>query len=486
MRGRPFVLPAARATPLTDRSCAIRLATRDRPRHRQGRDARVTLTPGRSAKCIATIWAMPGAADRFLSPGSKSSMPRVEAATSVPGSSRAIPPGQQELGVLRSLGPGQRQLLELQRVLGNAEVVRRLADAGRPAGNASDVQPATQARTLIQRELIQRELTAADAQRVDAVIDASPLIKSLVGGWASLGFTVASSMTLFGEAEFRVALDNYMQGKINPLTNALYRSSDIDTLAPRINGYTVPGIAVHVKKTVGIGTIVHEGMHLYQKADLPWHASEGFTEFFTRWLCSGANLPRDKNYEDQLAAVDRLAAVTNPETMGAAYFDNRFDALIADVNKSNFNRWATWTGFMAVGDFVHANALFAPSGLSAGDRGALEQIFSGPSSGSSPVTGPSIAPVSSSGGGSASGSHAPRKEMPTKEDPFAVLWQQSQKEFGSKMPSSPPQSPSSVPSGTPVSGSASGSQALGQKPPTKEDPFAALWQQARQNSGAKQ
>jgi hypothetical protein len=246
-----------------------------------------------------------------------------------------------------------------------------------------------------------------------------------------------------------------MQGETNPITNLPYKSSDIDTLAPRINGFTERGKAIHVKKTVGIGTIVHEGMHLYQKNTFAWHVSEGFTEFFTRYACEAANLYRQPNYQAQLDAVDRLVAVTNEKKMADAYFAAKPDELIADVDKGRPDRWAQWNGFMAAGDFTSANALFASTGLPASVRGALAAVFSTPSPMSqvpvltpavsppprqpgvspsqsppgSPAT-PSSGPAKSSQNANGSGPHAPGGQPLKAKDPFAILVQQMKKELG--------------------------------------------------------
>lgn len=81
--------------------------------------------------------------------------------------------------------------------------------------------------------------------------------------------------------------------------------------------------------------LVHEGVHAYASpafsSRLRNYVNEGTTEYFTRQILDGINMPLVTGYEDELADVEKLVAITGEEVLRRAFFLGEMAQLDAAV-----------------------------------------------------------------------------------------------------------------------------------------------------------
>jgi hypothetical protein len=205
-------------------------------------------------------------------------------------------------------------------------------------------------------------------REVDAIFDASPYMKELIGAKLNKG-AISKAMKIDDEAEFERAWIAYAKRSHNPETDAGYTEKEArDYLAREgVRAFQdEDGGEVHIRKERSdLGTQLHEGMHLF--ADDRWrkrmgyNVNEGVTEFFTRKLGPEVQVERDdSSFLRQFTSVTHLVIVAGEPAVASAYFDGDVAGLKAAVDGRKLDgkgTWDRWLGLLDAGDFKGANAL---------------------------------------------------------------------------------------------------------------------------------
>lgn len=257
----------------------------------------------------------------------------------------------------------EHAVLALQRSYGNRAVSQVLARDANPA-----LERAPTARPPKPKLRSGRE--------VDAIFDASPYFKDLVGAHLKK-VSLAKAMKLDDENAFEAAWVEYAKRSFNPDTNANYTEEEakryLATKGVRAFQDEDHG-EVHIRKDrADLGTQLHEGLHLFcddgWKRHMGYAANEGVTEWFTRKLGPEVGVIRDdSSFLREYTSVTHLLEVIDETALSAAYFAGDVAGLQAKLDeRKGKGTWKRWLGFLDANDFKGANALLrdAPKGGSA-------------------------------------------------------------------------------------------------------------------------
>jgi len=266
-----------------------------------------------------------------------------------PGDERATDPAP------AAVDPRAQAVLAAQRAYGNHAVSRVLARDANPA--LEKRPPARPPKPKLRT-----------GREVDAIFDASPFLKDLVG--AKLGkATVAKAMKIDGEAEFERAWIAYAMRSHNPQTDANYteeearqylKSQGVRAFQDEDRG------EIHIRRErADLGTQLHEGIHLF--ADDRWrrrmnyNANEGVTEYFTRKIGPEVQVERDdSSFLRQFTSAGHLVAAAGEPAVAAAYFGGELAGLERAVDgrkPDGKGTWRRWLDHLEAGDFKAANKL---------------------------------------------------------------------------------------------------------------------------------
>jgi hypothetical protein len=205
-------------------------------------------------------------------------------------------------------------------------------------------------------------------REVDAIFDASPYLKELIGSKLGKG-TIAKAMKIDGEAEFERAWIAYAKRSYNPQTDANYTEKEAREYLARegVRAFQDEDAGeVHIRRErADLGTQLHEGMHVF--ADDRWrkrmgyNVNEGVTEFFTRKLGPEVGVERDdSSFLRQFTSATHLVTTAGEPAVASAYFDGDVAGLKAAVDgrkPDGKGTWDRWLGLLDAGDFKSANAL---------------------------------------------------------------------------------------------------------------------------------
>jgi hypothetical protein len=205
-------------------------------------------------------------------------------------------------------------------------------------------------------------------REVDAIFDASPFLKDLVG--AKLGKQkLAKAMKLDDEAAFQKAWLKYARRSINPATNRNFTEEEAKDFNARegVRAFQDEDRGeVHIRKErADLGTQLHEGLHLFSddrwRKRMGYNVNEGVTEYFTRKLGPEVQVERDdSSFLRQYTSASHLVTAATEPVVAAAYFNGEIAALKTAVDARGKGTWEKWLGFLDANDFKHANALLKP------------------------------------------------------------------------------------------------------------------------------
>jgi hypothetical protein len=240
-----------------------------------------------------------------------------------------------------------------QRTLGNRAVSRVLARDHNPALEKT-APPARPPKVGLR-----------GAREVDAIFDASPFLKDLVG--AKLGkHKLEKAMKLDDETTFQGAWLEYAQRSINPATHQNFTEQEAKDFMARegVRAFQDEDRGVvHIRKERSdLGTQLHEGLHLFSddkwRKRMGYNVNEGVTEFFTRKLGPEVQVERDdSSFLRQYTSVTHLVTAVTEPVVAAAYFGGDIGGLKTAVDGKGKGRWDKWLDLLDANDFKGANAL---------------------------------------------------------------------------------------------------------------------------------
>lgn len=257
-----------------------------------------------------------------------------------------------ELGARGSYAARVAAAYGAQRSLGNHAVTRVLARDPNPAlkRGATERPPKQKLRT---------------GREVDAIFDASPFLKDLVG--AKLGkHKLQKAMKIDDEAAFERAWLEYAQRSINPKTNHNFTEQEAKEFNARegVRAFQDEDRGeVHIRKErADLGTQLHEGLHLFSsdrwRTHMGYNVNEGVTEYFTRKLGPEVQVERDDgSFLRQYTSTTHLVTAVTEPVVAAAYFDGDIAALKTAVDGKGKGTWEKWLGLLDANNFKEANAL---------------------------------------------------------------------------------------------------------------------------------
>ena len=270
----------------------------------------------------------------------------------------AVPEPAPDLALLRQMStPAAARAA--QRLYGNRAVSAMLA---RDANPTLEKRPT--ARPPKQKLRAGRE--------VDAIFDASPYLKDLVGAKLGRG-TLEKAMKIEGEAEFERAWVEYAIRSVNPKTGKNFTEPEAkDFMAKegvRAFQDEVKG-EIHIRKERSdLGTQLHEGLHAFSddrwRRRMGYAVNEGVTEYFTRKLGPEVKVERDDNsFLREFTSAGHLVTAAGEPAVASAYFDGEIAKLEQAVDaskKDGKGTWKRWLGLLDANDFKGANALMRPA-----------------------------------------------------------------------------------------------------------------------------
>jgi hypothetical protein len=243
-----------------------------------------------------------------------------------------------------------------QRAVGNHAVARVLARDPNPAleGKRTPRAPKPQLRS---------------GREVDAIFDASPYFKDLVGAKLKK-VSLDKAMKIDSEADFEKAWVEYAIRSVNPQTDRNFSEEEAKKFL------VIKGVRafqdedrreVHIRKErADLGTQLHEGLHLFSadkwKRPMGYNVNEGVTEYFTRKIGPEVDVERDDAsfLREYTSATHLVTAATEP-VVAAAYFEGEIPGLKKAVDAARSDgTWEKWLGFLDANDFKSANALLKP------------------------------------------------------------------------------------------------------------------------------
>ena len=195
----------------------------------------------------------------------------------------------------------------------------------RQAGNS-----AVAAAIAVQRK--RDPVAHTDAKKVPGILAADPLVAGYVGKEGGGPYNVK----VHDEQTFTKIYVAYAKKKgVEPQVGVTNAFTDLDTGTIYVN-----------QERGDPGTVVHEALHAKSStAFVEEHhqkINEGATELFTRRVCEKSDIKRGDNYENWMAAVQKLVSKSSIEALAAAYFRNDTKKLEADLEKIKPGLWLDW------------------------------------------------------------------------------------------------------------------------------------------------
>jgi hypothetical protein len=231
-------------------------------------------------------------------------------------------------------------VLALQRTAGNHAVARILA---------RDANPALERHPTVRPP----KPPLKSGREVDAIFDASPFFKDLVGARLKK-LPLAKIMKLDAEPQFEAAWIEYAMRSFNPETNQKFTKEEAKSFVD------AKGLRADLR------TQLHEGLHLFcdegwkDRMGMDYNVNEGFTQYFTRKLGDELGLEADDgSFLRQYTSVTHLVTAVGEGAVTAAYFHGDVAGLKAKVDARKPGTWKEWLGVLGAGDFKGANKLMS-------------------------------------------------------------------------------------------------------------------------------
>ena len=202
---------------------------------------------------------------------------------------------------------------------------------------------------------------------VDAIFDASPFFKDLVGAKLKK-LPLTKIMHLDDEHAFEAAWIEYATRSVNPETNRKFSREEakafMDAKGLRAFQDEDKG-AIHVRKVrADLRTQLHEALHLFSddrwkdRMALAYNVNEGFTQYFTRKLGDELGLEADDgSFLKQYTSVTHLVEAVGEAAVVAAYFEGDIAGLKAKADARKAGTFKQWLDLLDASDFKGANAL---------------------------------------------------------------------------------------------------------------------------------
>ena len=204
-------------------------------------------------------------------------------------------------------------------------------------------------------------------RQVDAIFDASPFFKDLVGAKLKK-LPLTKVMHLDDEHVFEAAWIEYAMRSINPETNQKFSREEAKAF---INAKGLRAFqdedkgAIHVRKVrADLRTQLHEALHLFShdgwkdRMGLAYNVNEGFTQYFTRKLGDELGLEADEgSFLKQYTSVTHLVGAVGEGPVTAAYFEGDVAGLKSAADGRKPGAWKHWLDMLGDSDFKGANAL---------------------------------------------------------------------------------------------------------------------------------
>jgi hypothetical protein len=200
-------------------------------------------------------------------------------------------------------------------------------------------------------------------KEIDDALSASPYFAKLVEARFKDGTKADGHVHVESEVVFEEAYTKMAMTCRNPATGANFTEAEARDRAKNVAAFQDEG-EIHVNETAGdAGTVVHESMHLFSHDFLKktgTNANEGAAEYFAKKLCAELGVARGVHYADQLARVEKLAALAGDDVLAAAYFQDKLAELEAAVDaKKAPGTFAQWVTAMRAGKYAEADALLS-------------------------------------------------------------------------------------------------------------------------------
>src|SRR5262245_29868567 len=204
-------------------------------------------------------------------------------------------------------------------------------------------------------------------RQVDAIFDASPFFKDLVGAKLKK-LPLSKAMHLDDEHVFEAAWIEYAMRSVNPETNHNFSREEakafIEAKGLRAFQDADRG-AIHVRKVrADLRTQLHEALHLFSndrwkdRMALAYNVNEGFTQYFIRKLGDELGLEADEgSFLKQYTSVTHLVEAVGEAPVTAAYFGGDLPGLKAKADVRKAGSWKQWLDLLDTNDYKGANAL---------------------------------------------------------------------------------------------------------------------------------
>jgi hypothetical protein len=214
------------------------------------------------------------------------------------------------------------------------------------------------------RQLVQRDDTKVKhtpGKQVDTYLNANKFIKTYVEAKFKKGIKAEGHLHIDKPDEFVKAWTKYALSRENPETGKAYTEAEVKAWEPTVDAFR-DGLEIHVHQDRGqAGTTIHEAIHLFSddsyRATVGYHANEGTSEYFARMIYDEQKIKHANYYADEYKSIQKLVKVTTKETLAAAYFQGKVDALETAVEGKAKGTFAKWVGFMNGAKYSDADAL---------------------------------------------------------------------------------------------------------------------------------
>jgi hypothetical protein len=202
-------------------------------------------------------------------------------------------------------------------------------------------------------------------REVDAIFDASPFFKDLIGAKLRK-LPLAKAMHLDAEPVFEAAWIEYATRSFNPETNRKFSPEEAKAFmaAKGLRAFQDEDKgAIHVRKSrADLRTQLHEALHLFcadgwkDRMGMSYNANEGFTQYFTRKLGDELGLEADDgSFLKQYTSVTHLVDAVGEPAVAAAYFEGDIAGLKAKLDARTHGLWKQWLDALDASDFKGAN-----------------------------------------------------------------------------------------------------------------------------------
>lgn len=201
-------------------------------------------------------------------------------------------------------------------------------------------------------------------REVDAIFDASPFFKDLVGDRLKKQ-PLAKAMKLDDEPQFEKAWLEYAVRSYNPDTGEKFSKEEAKTFmaAKGVRAFQDEDKGViHIRKArADLRTQLHEALHLFCHAGwkdgmhMSYRINEGVTQYFTRKLGDELGLePNDGSFLREYTSITHLVNRVGEAAVTAAYFEGDVAGLQSSVGAG---LWRNWLDALEAMDFKGANKL---------------------------------------------------------------------------------------------------------------------------------